>query len=137
VSGAVSGPDAARPVGRSLTGQLPNEVTGHHVEMAGTVEVQPGRLWSAAGWLFRWTLETIASESQDLAVSAMLRGIVGENLGYLRLSDLGESYVDVTGFIRTRLMSVADDRLPNDLLNREGVVEHLRKLVEAVSASTL
>jgi hypothetical protein len=105
--------------------------------MAGTIEVRPEHLWSAAGWLFRWTLETIASESQDLAISAMLRGIVGENLGYLRLTDLGESYVNATVFIRTHLMSVADERLPKDLPNREGVLAHLRELVVEVSGGTL
>jgi hypothetical protein len=58
-----------------VSGLTPKAV-GHHVEMAGTIEVRPGHWWSGATWLFNWTLRAIASASEDVEVAAILTGIV-------------------------------------------------------------
>jgi hypothetical protein len=100
------------------------------------IEVRPGHSWSAAGWLFNWTLRVIAVETQDIEVAARLTGIVGENLGFLRLSDLGDSYALVSSIITSRLMAVADEQLPTDMPGREAALAHLRMLVEEIAEST-
>ncbi|WP_331527557.1 hypothetical protein [Nocardioides sp.] len=59
--------------------------------MAATIEVRPGQRWTAASWLFDWVLSHVASEVGDAELAGHLRGIVGENLGFLSLSEVTEA----------------------------------------------
>ncbi len=102
--------------------------------MSGTIAISPENRWSAAGWLFDWTLEFLADTSANAEVAANLREIVAENLGWLGLDDYGPKIAaDLREVIRHQLVAGADQRLPHTVPDRPAVIELLRELAEKAS----
>jgi len=98
--------------------------------MAGMIRVG-SRTWSASYGLFDWVVDALADRVSDPLVSAVLREISGNGLGYLDPSDLGESGdAEVRALIRG-LPEVADRELPASP-GRKDVVQHVRQLATLV-----
>src|SRR5262249_22067424 len=99
--------------------------------MAGTIEVGPDVKWSAAGRLFDWVLSQVASEGSDAELAGHLRGIVGENLGYLSLPEVEAQQRTQFRDAVQGLRSIADTRW-RDFDGRDGALEHLDALKECI-----
>jgi len=98
--------------------------------MAGVIAVSPGVRWSAAGWLFDWTVGFLADRVADPEVAAGLREIVSENLGWLSLDDFGpEAERKLRILLQHELVSTANEQLPDQLPNRSEVLDLLGDLV--------
>src|SRR3954471_425901 len=103
--------------------------------MAGTIEVVRGTRWSAAGWLFDWTLEFLARNVADQGLRDQIREVVEENLGWLGLGDYGpDAEKELKALVTERLLPVADADLPLSLPNRADVLALLGELVALVAA---
>ena len=101
--------------------------------MAGTIAVTPDRRWSAATWLFDWTVEFLAANVREPDVKASLEEIVTENLGWLELSDYRrEVNVELRELLRTRAVAAADETFARTMPDRDGAIDLLRRLAEAV-----
>ncbi|GIH05100.1 hypothetical protein Rhe02_31670 [Rhizocola hellebori] len=97
--------------------------------MSGTIAVTPDKRWSAQGWLFDWTLESLARDLSDETARQHLREIVDENIGWLGLADLPPAArAEAFDKITTRLVQEADTDLPGTLPNRPAVLDLLRDL---------
>ncbi|WP_155375235.1 hypothetical protein [Catellatospora vulcania] len=97
--------------------------------MSGTIAVAPDKRWSAAGWLFDWTVEALADDLDDDAAAADLREIVEDNLGWLGLDDLSPAArAEVLRRIKTDLVDRADRELPPTVPNRSEALDLLRDL---------
>ncbi|MEV6966318.1 hypothetical protein AB0M47_14475 [Hamadaea sp. NPDC051192] len=100
--------------------------------MSGTIEVTPQQRWSAAGWLFDWTVGYLADHVADQEVAAELREIVEENLGWLGLDDYGpEARADLVALLRDRVVPAAAADLPPTVDDRPAVLDLLRDLADA------
>ena len=100
--------------------------------MSGTIEVSPQLRWSAAGWLFDWTVGYLADHVADAEVAAGLREIVDENLGWLGLDDYGpEARAELVTLLRDKVVPAAEADLPNTVDNKPAVLDLLRDLAEA------
>lgn len=105
--------------------------------MAGTIEVRAATLWSAASWLFDWVLNDLSTTVNDKATIETIREVVRENLGWLGIKDLPEKgRTEVLKVLCQSLPDHADRKLPADLLNRDGVLSHLRELSELACKSS-
>jgi hypothetical protein len=97
--------------------------------MAGTVKLAPDDRWTAASWLFDWTIESLARASADSEFAATLRQIVKENLGWLDMSSLPTvQRSEALSFFSGRLVETAERQLPADLPGRPRVLAHLSEL---------
>jgi hypothetical protein len=97
--------------------------------MSGTIAVTPDKRWSAAGWLFDWTLEALARDLSDEAARQHLREILDNNLGWLSLDDLPPAArAEALSKITTSLVQEADASLPGSVANRPAVLDLLREL---------
>jgi len=102
--------------------------------MAGTIAVSADRRWSAAGWLFDWTVEFLADRVADAGLKAELREIVTENLGWLGLSEHGaEAEREMRALLQDEVVSAAEAGLPAIVAHREGALALLRELAGAVA----
>ncbi|GAA1614884.1 hypothetical protein ACFQY4_25490 [Catellatospora bangladeshensis] len=98
--------------------------------MSGTIAVTADRRWSAAGWLFDWTVEKLAEELPDAAAAGDMHEIVEANLGWLGLDDLpAGARAEVLRRIRTELVERAERELPDTVPDRPGVLTLLRELI--------
>jgi hypothetical protein len=99
--------------------------------MSGTIEVSPNVRWSAAGWMFDWTVSYLAEHASDPQVAPQLREIVSDNLGWLGLDDYGPSArADFAGIITKQLLPAAESTLPATISNRASAIGLLGELVE-------
>ncbi|HEV7465620.1 MAG TPA: hypothetical protein VGP96_04935 [Candidatus Dormibacteraeota bacterium] len=97
--------------------------------MAGTIALSPDIRWSAAGWLFDWTLRFIAQQVGDPGVSATLQEVIDENLGWVDMTALPpEARRTVVRKLRDELVSAAEGQLPATLPGRQQVLDHVREL---------
>ncbi len=104
--------------------------------MSGTIAISPDARWSAAGWLFDWTIEFLASNVTDDRLADDLREIARENLGWLGLDDFGaEAGTQLRDLIGHRLVAAAEAQLPSTVPNRAAVIDLLRDLSSSVSGS--
>ncbi|NUT20416.1 MAG: hypothetical protein HOV77_14615 [Hamadaea sp.] len=100
--------------------------------MSGTIEVSPQRRWSAASWLFDWTVGYLADQVTDEKLAAELREIVDENLGWLGLDDYGpDARADLVAILRDRIVPAAAVDLPGTVDDRPAVLALLRELADA------
>ncbi len=97
--------------------------------MSGTIALSPDTRWSAAGWLFDWAVRFIAEQVGDPDVSANLREVVDENLGWVDVAGLPSAarHAVVEG-LRNDLVPAAERQLPSTLPERERVLDHVRDL---------
>jgi hypothetical protein len=80
--------------------------------MSGMIALSADVRWSAAGWLFDWTVESLADMVASPEVAASLREIVNENLGWVGLDDFGkDAKTELLGLIRHQLLPVAERKL--------------------------
>ena len=101
--------------------------------MAGTIAVTPDRRWSAATWLFDWTVEFLAANVKEPDVKASLEEIVTENLGWLGLADYGPDVdIELRELLRSRAVPTADDTFARTMPDREAAIGLLRRLADAV-----
>jgi hypothetical protein len=101
--------------------------------MSGTVAISPDVRWSAAGWLFDWTVEFLSKRVTNAEVAGNLREILNENLGWLSLDDYGpQAGAELREIIERQLLAAADEQLPQTVPNRPGVIELLQELVNDV-----
>ena len=103
--------------------------------MAGSIEVD-GKLWTAASWLFRWVVSSVADHAGlDADGQARLREIVDENLGWLSIDGLEPARRSIVrDWISERLVADADARLPVDLeADRAATLTHLGELAQMTS----
>jgi hypothetical protein len=99
--------------------------------MSGTIAISPDVRWSAAGWLFDWTVEFLADKVADPDVASDLREIVTENLGWLGLDDYGpEARAELRDIMQHRLLAAANENLPQTVPNRPAVIELLQELAD-------
>jgi hypothetical protein len=99
--------------------------------MAGTIALSPDIRWSAAGWLFDWTLRFIARQAGDPGVSANMQDVIDENLGWVDITALPrEARRTVVKKLRDELVSAAEGQLPATLPERQRVLDHVRELSE-------
>jgi len=103
--------------------------------MAGTVSLSSDVRWSAASWLFDWVLKTLALSIEDRELAASLIEIVDENLGWLSLDDLSEEErAKIKQVAQKTLMKTAEQEFPKTMANRAQVIEHVRELIDMISA---
>jgi len=101
--------------------------------VAGTVAVTPENRWSAAGWLFDWTLEFLAERVADPQLKDELHEIVAENLGWLGLGDYGsDAEQEMRALIRAHLVSEANQQFSPTMANRDGALRLLQDLADQV-----
>jgi hypothetical protein len=106
--------------------------------MAGTIEVRPHVLWSTSGWMFRFILRSISAEVTDPALRHRLSEIEENNLGWLSLPQLPESQrAEAERVIRGRLVTRAEEDLPQDMAHRAGVVNYIRGLADVLAGKPL
>ncbi len=99
--------------------------------MSGTIALTDGVRWSAAGWLFDWTVRFLAGEVGDPGVAANLQEIVKENLGWVDVGALPPAArTTVLAKLRDDLVASADTQLPATLPERQHVLDHLRELAD-------
>jgi hypothetical protein len=104
--------------------------------MAGTIAVAPQIRWSAAGWLFDWTLEFLAGRVTDPKVATGLREVISENLGWLGLEDFGPGAAqELRALIQQELLTAAHQQLPADLAGRSEALDLLGELASEVGRS--
>jgi hypothetical protein len=104
--------------------------------MSGTIEISPQTRWSAAGWLFDWTVGYLASHVADPEVAAGLREIASDNLGWLGLDDYGPAArADLASIITGQLVPAADSTLPQTIANRPAVIDLLRALADQTASA--
>ncbi|HCT76955.1 MAG TPA: hypothetical protein DGT23_10270 [Micromonosporaceae bacterium] len=102
--------------------------------MSGTIAVTPDKRWSAAGWLFDWTVETLAKDLSDSTAVASMREIIEDNIGWLGLDDLSpETRAEVLRRIKTELVDEAEKTLPATIPNRAAAIDLLRELAQLAS----
>lgn len=102
--------------------------------MAGMIEIAPDTRWSAAGWLFRWTVGYLADHAADPNVAESLREIVDEHLGWVGLGEFGpDARANLAAILRD-IDSIADRTLPADIPNRTAVIAHLRELAQKAAS---
>lgn len=101
--------------------------------MAGTFVSANGQRWSAASWLFSWILRTIAGTIDDAELSAKLREIDGNNLGWFSLQDCSSSQrQQISAVICTSLVAAAEQEFRVLMIrpeNLERITAHLQALV--------
>jgi len=98
--------------------------------MSGTIEISPQNRWSAAGWLFDWTVGFLAEHVGDPKIAEGLREIVTDNLGWLGLGDFGPTArADLVSIIAGPLLPAAGATLPQTIPNRSAVIDLLAELV--------
>ncbi|MFF5291270.1 hypothetical protein [Paractinoplanes globisporus] len=101
--------------------------------MAGTISTGPDRRWSAAGWLFAWTVEFLAERVAEPGLRASLEEILNENLGWLGLGDYGvDEEREMRGLLRNEAVSTANATFAADMAGRENVIDRLRELADSV-----
>jgi hypothetical protein len=101
--------------------------------MAGTIAITPEDRWSAATWLFDWTVEFLADRVADPKLRDGLNEIVAENLGWLGLGDFGpDAEGEIRRLLSAELVSAAGIAFSETMPNRAGAINHLRDLAEAV-----
>ncbi|HSY15742.1 MAG TPA: hypothetical protein VK816_07135 [Jatrophihabitantaceae bacterium] len=101
--------------------------------MSGSVRVD-GKIWSAATWLFDWTLAQLASSIDDVMLSNLLREITEQNTGWSPVDELPPSQQQyVVRWLGERLVTSASDQLPYSMAGREGVLAHLQELADLVA----
>jgi hypothetical protein len=97
--------------------------------MSGTVALSTDSRWSAAGWLFDWTVRFMAQHVGRADIAADLEHVIDENLGWVDISALPP---DVRrGVIKTLqrdLVPAAEGELSNTIPERQRVLDHLREL---------
>lgn len=99
--------------------------------MSGTIAVTPDKRWSAAGWLFDWTVEALAKDLSDSTAVASMREIIEDNIGWLGLDDLSpDTRAEVLRRIKTELVDEAEKTLPATIPNRAAAIELLRELAQ-------
>ena len=87
--------------------------------------------WSAANWLFDWTVEFLAKDIDDSAAAARLREIIDDNVGWLNLGDLSpDTRARLLRRMQTELVETADKTLPATLASRTAVLDLLRELAQ-------
>jgi hypothetical protein len=102
--------------------------------VAGSIEVPDGTRWSVAGWLFYWTVRTIADEVGPGQVSDRLLEIDREALGDLRLNDFNpEDASAIENVIRTKLQVRAQAEFANDYEGKSSASELLANLAALTS----
>ncbi len=101
--------------------------------MAGTVNVSPGVLWSAASWLFDWVVRDVAKHTSDAGLAGHLNGIVDENLGWFGFGDItvGQRR-EVRRIIAERLVDDANNGLRADMPARPSVLALLQQLADII-----
>jgi hypothetical protein len=103
--------------------------------MAGTVAVAADKRWSATGWLFDWVLEAIATDLGDTPVTARIREIVDENLGWLGVDTLPEPERTRVFDTLAALPARAQTQLPETVPERDTVVRYLHDLAALAAAA--
>jgi hypothetical protein len=99
--------------------------------MPGTVAITPQVRWSAASWLFDLTVNTLAAEVPDPALAAVLRDIVGENLGWFAVHELtAVQRAEITTAAEQRLLTDVADKLPPALAERSRALSLVADLVQ-------
>jgi hypothetical protein len=97
--------------------------------MSGTIEISPQQRWSAAGWLFDWTVRYLAEHVSDPTLAGGLREIVDDNLGWLGLDDFGAvAKRELISIITGQLVPAAQAQLPETLADRQSVIALLQEL---------
>jgi regulator of protease activity HflC (stomatin/prohibitin superfamily) len=90
----------------------------------------PDAHWSAASWLFDWTVDFLSKATGDAAATDHLREIIDDNIGWLGLDDLpSDVRARLLERIKAELVDTADRTLPPTLTNRDAVLDLLRELV--------
>ena len=101
--------------------------------MAGTISLAPDKRWSAAGWLFDWTVGFLAENVGETDLRVSLEEIVAENLGWLGLGDYGPAADrEMRDLLRNRLVSVADETFAPEMDGRGPAIGRLRQLADEV-----
>jgi hypothetical protein len=100
--------------------------------MSGTIAISPDVRWSAAGWLFDWTVDLLSTKVTDAEVAESLQEIVSENLGWLSLDDYGPQAASELRQAIQRHLLIAAEELPQTVPNRPGVIGLLQDLVDKV-----
>jgi hypothetical protein len=76
--------------------------------MSGTIEICAGTRWSAASWLFDWTVGFLADSVSDPYLAGRLREIVCGNLGWLGLDDYGpQARTELVAIISSQIAAAA------------------------------
>ena len=97
--------------------------------MSGTIALTHDARWSAAGWLFDWTVSFAAEAVTDPAVAAGLHEIVRENLGWVDVAGLpAASRTQLLQRLAGELVTGADAQLPPTLPERAKVLALLGDL---------
>jgi hypothetical protein len=106
--------------------------------MAGTIEVRSHVLWSTSGWMFDFVVRSISAEVTDPALKHRLAEIEENNLGWLSLPQLPETQrAQVERAIRERLVTRAEQDLPQDMKQRAGVVSYIQGLADVLAGMPL
>jgi hypothetical protein len=97
--------------------------------MAGTISLGPDKRWSAAGWLFDWTVEFLAENVGRSDLREQLEEIVTENLGWLGLGDYGSAAErEMRELLRNRLVGTANEVFAPGMEGREPAIGRLQQL---------
>lgn len=99
--------------------------------MSGTIAVTPDKRWSAAGWLFDWTVGFLAENAGDAEAVAQLREVIDDNIGWVGLEDFDGPVRDtLLDQLKYRLVDVAEETLPDKVEDWPSVLAALYELSE-------
>lgn len=99
--------------------------------MSGTIALAPDVRWSAAGWLFDWTVGFLADRTTDPRAAAILREAVDENLGWFAVDECEpDTRVELRDILHRRLVPVAEEQLPPTVPGRSDAIAMLQQLAE-------
>jgi len=97
--------------------------------MSGTIAVTFDDRWSTASWAYHWVLDYLIEHVADPEVTAQLREIDENNLGWVGLYDFPEpTRSEMLGILADEIVPDAEQRLLPGKPERQGALDILREV---------
>jgi len=106
--------------------------------MPGVISLGGDERWPATGWLFCWVVGFLAMNVEQQQLAADIDHVRADDSGLLELAMFGpEADREMRGLLRTRLVSVAEERFPPAMRGRATALAMLRELARLAAGSSV
>jgi hypothetical protein len=105
--------------------------------MAGSFEVESGKLWNVPGWLFYDTMAVLSDLLAGTDLAARIDEVEANNLGWFSMKELSvEERETLRQAITDGLLQGMESLIPKDYANRGQVIDIVKELVRLASGSS-